>query len=145
MEQMTDETAATIGELLDSSMFENDMDAQPPDVSSFEVKLWRGLVMPLTPKKHSKGGIAIPEAAARAQQYLTACGRLLAVGPLWGKSPRFTMDGVTETPPKVGDWVLYGKYAGQDVVYKGVALKIFNDDQIMAVVKDPKDIGSYIA
>jgi co-chaperonin GroES (HSP10) len=145
MEPMTDETAATIGELLDSTMFENDMDVQPPDVSGFDLKLWRGLVMPLTPKKHSKGGIAIPEAASRAQQYLTACGRLLAVGALWGQSPRFTMNGVTQKAPEVGDWVVFGKYAGQDVVYKGVALKIFNDDMIIAVVKDPKDIGSYIA
>lgn len=143
--EMTDLQAETISELLDSTMFENDMSAAPPDVTGIDMKLWRGLVMPLSPKKHSKGGIAIPEAAARAQQYLTACGKVIAVGALWGRSPRFTMEGVSDAPAKVGDWVVFGKYAGQDIVYKGVALKIFNDDQIMAVVKDPKDIGSYIA
>ena len=51
--------------------------------------LWRVLICPVQPRKLSKGGIALPESAQDAETHLNYIGRVVAVGPLAGKSEKF--------------------------------------------------------
>ena len=41
---------------------------------------------------------------------------------------------------KEGDWVLITKYAGSRIRIDGGELRIINDDEILAVLDDPRDI-----
>jgi co-chaperonin GroES (HSP10) len=41
---------------------------------------------------------------------------------------------------KEGDWVLITKYAGSRIRIDGGELRIINDDEILAVIDDPRDI-----
>ena len=41
---------------------------------------------------------------------------------------------------KVDDWVIIAKYAGARIKIDGGELRIVNDDEIMAKVRDPRDI-----
>lgn len=119
----------------------------PDDVEAPEglpaMMLWRVMVMPVQPKKVSKGGILLPEQSRDAESHLQFVGKLVAMGPLAGTSGkfvrpglwnwlRFVLGGATEYGLKVGDWVIYGRYSGQRVEYKGTRLILMNDDEIIA-------------
>jgi co-chaperonin GroES (HSP10) len=41
---------------------------------------------------------------------------------------------------KEKDWVLITKYAGSRIRIEGGELRIVNDDEILAVIDDPRDI-----
>ena len=41
---------------------------------------------------------------------------------------------------KKGDWVVFAKYAGSRVKIEGGEIRILNDDEILAKLKDPKDV-----
>ncbi len=41
---------------------------------------------------------------------------------------------------KEGDWVIITRYAGSRVKIDGGELRIVNEDEILAVVDDPRDI-----
>lgn len=103
--------------------------------------LWRLLVMPVKPKERSKGGIVIPVQAQDAQQYLNYIGRIVAMGGCAYKSERFA--GETQFP-EVGDYVVYGRYAGQPMSYKGVKLLTINDDEVLGIVKNPDSLQVHI-
>lgn len=109
---------------------------------------WRVLVMPIRPKKVSSGGIIVPIAAQEAQQYLNYMGRVLALGDMAGKSEKLGArgDGVATAPgfPNVGQHVIYGRYAGQRVTYKGVKLLWINDDEILGTVSDPETLQIHL-
>jgi len=75
----------------------------------------------------SKGGILIPE---KAKEKPTK-GKILAVGP--GKT---TDDGKVITPTvKVGDQVLYSKYAGTEVKVDGEERIIIQESEILAIIE----------
>ena len=44
---------------------------------------------------------------------------------------------------KKGDWIIFGRYAGSRFGIEGGEVRILNDDEIIAVVKDPEDILQY--
>ena len=74
----------------------------------------------------TSGGIVIPD---NAQEKPTR-GEVLAVG-----SGRITQDGkVISMAVKVGDTVLFGKYAGTNVKIDGQELTILREEDIFAVV-----------
>ena len=41
------------------------------------------------------------------------------------------------------DWIIFGRYAGSRFGIEGGEVRILNDDEIIAVVKDPEDILQY--
>jgi len=41
---------------------------------------------------------------------------------------------------KKGDWVVFARYAGSRVKIDGGEIRILNDDEILAKLKDPKDV-----
>jgi len=87
----------------------------------------RVIVKRLDNERTTASGIVIPESAAEKPDQ----GEVLAVGP--GKQ---TEDGkVLKMDVKVGDKVLFGKYAGQTVKVDGEELLVLREEDIMAVVE----------
>jgi chaperonin GroES len=74
------------------------------------------------------GGIVIPDSASKEKPIR---GKVIAVGP--GK----TLDNgtVRAVDVKVGDEVLFGKYAGTEVKVDGAELVVMREDDVMAVVQ----------
>ena len=83
----------------------------------------RVVVKPYPAEERTKGGIIIPDTAKEKPQK----GEVVAVGP--GK------DGNLMTV-QAGDIVLYGKYAGQELSYKGEDYLIMREDDILVVLED---------
>jgi co-chaperonin GroES (HSP10) len=102
---------------------------------------WRMLVMPVRPKVRTKSGILIASSTQEAQEVLTYVGKVVGMGSKAGKDQR--LDGEPHAP-KVGDYVIFGRYAGQKITYKNVKLLLVNDDEILSVVTDPEDLRIHI-
>ncbi|GAB1396440.1 MAG TPA: co-chaperone GroES [Saprospiraceae bacterium] len=81
----------------------------------------RVVVRPAAAEEKTKGGIIIPDTAKEKPQR----GEVVAVGP--GK------DGNLMTV-QVGDIVLYGKYAGQELNFEGHEYLIMREDDILVIL-----------
>ncbi|MBK7638227.1 MAG: co-chaperone GroES [Saprospiraceae bacterium] len=81
----------------------------------------RVVVKPAPADEKTTGGIIIPDTAKEKPQR----GEVIAVGP--GK------DGNKMTVKK-GDTVLYGKYAGQEINFKGEDYLIMREDDILVII-----------
>lgn len=81
----------------------------------------RVVIKPSPAEEKTKGGIIIPDTAKEKPQQ----GEVIAVGP--GK------DGNLMTV-QVGDTVLYGKYAGQELQYEGENYLIMREDDILVIL-----------
>ncbi len=86
----------------------------------------RVLVKQVQAEEKTKGGIYIPDTAK--EKPLEA--EVVAVGP--GKKDGGT---VLAMEVKVGDKVLYGKYAGNEYKVDGEDLIILREDDIVAIIK----------
>lgn len=83
----------------------------------------RVVVKPAAAEEKTSGGIIIPDTAKEKPQR----GEVVAVGP--GKDGN--MMNVA-----IGDIVLYGKYAGQEISYQGVDYLIMREDDILVVLEN---------
>ena len=81
----------------------------------------RVIVMPAAAEEKSAGGIIIPDTAKEKPQR----GVVLAAGT--GKKDE-------PVTVKVGDNVLYGKYAGTDLKFDGKDYLIMREDDILAII-----------
>ena len=81
----------------------------------------RVVVKPAPAEEKTKGGIIIPDTAKEKPQR----GEVVAVGP--GK------DGNLMTV-QVGDTVLYGNYAGQELNFEGYDYLIMREDDILVIL-----------
>ena len=81
----------------------------------------RVVIKPAPAEEVTKGGIYIPDTAKEKPQR----GEVVAVGP--GK------DGNLMTVA-VGDIVLYGKYAGQEITIDGADYLIMREDDVLVIV-----------
>ena len=87
----------------------------------------RVIVKRLDNERTTASGIVIPDSAAEKPDQ----GEVVAVGP--GKR---TEDGkVLPMDVKVGDKVLFGKYAGQTVKVDGDEVLVIREDEILAVLQ----------
>ncbi|MCS7280309.1 MAG: co-chaperone GroES [Desulfobacterota bacterium] len=88
----------------------------------------RVLVIRIQEEEKTKGGIIIPDSAKEKPQE----GKVVAVGD--GKY----LDNGTKIPlsVKVGDRVLFGKYAGTEIKIEGEEHLILREDDILAIVED---------
>lgn len=98
---------------------------------------WRIVVMPFRPAAQTKGGLLLAKQAIEKQQIATVCGYVIEVGPLAYSD--------TEKFPggpwcKKGDWVVFARYAGARINLDDGEIRILNDDEILATIKDPEDI-----
>ncbi len=83
----------------------------------------RVVVQSLTEEETTKSGIILPETVDKEKK---AEGKILAIG-----------DGekITKLGLKVGDKVLFGKYAGEEVKLDDVEYKILSDEDVLAVIE----------
>jgi chaperonin GroES len=81
----------------------------------------RVVVKPAPAEEKTVGGIIIPDTAKEKPQK----GEIVAVGP--GK------DDIKMTV-KIGDTVLYGKYAGQEINHNGEDFLIMREDDILVIL-----------
>lgn len=121
-------------------MLVNDENVQIPDGIP-KPMLWRILVAPVRPRRESKGGIILANETVDAEEMLTFLGKVVACGPLVGKKPEWP-EGVFDIKP--GDWVVFGRHAGQMFEFKGVKLRLIDDDAIMAKADGPLGFRTYI-
>lgn len=108
---------------------------------------WRILVEPVEIKRTTEGGIALPEEAVRAQEYLRYYGRVIDVGPLCYRHEKFKPHPMADCDVscKVGDMIVFDKHAGQEVVQKigdgeYKRYRFINDDNVLGVVTDESSI-----
>ena len=87
----------------------------------------RVMVQPILEKEVQKGGIIIPDSAKEKPIE----GRIKAVG-----EGKLNENGSrTKLSVKVGDKVLFGKYAGQSVKVDGEELLVMKEEDIMGIVE----------
>ena len=86
----------------------------------------RVVIKPLEPETKSAGGIIIPDNAKEKPQR----GEVVAVGP--GKID--DKCNLVKLELKVGDKVLYGKYAGTEVNVDGKDLLILRESDVLAKI-----------
>lgn len=81
----------------------------------------RVLIQPNPAEEKTAGGLIIPDTAKEKP----LAGRVIAVGP--GTSE-------VKMEVKVGDQVLYGKYAGQEISVDGTDYLIMKQNDILAII-----------
>ena len=79
----------------------------------------------------------LTDKAIEEQQLTTNVGLILSMG-----SDAYADKNKFPNGPwcKKGDWVVFAKYAGSRVKIEGGEIRILNDDEILAKLKDPKDV-----
>ncbi len=87
----------------------------------------RVVIEPIEQDEVTSGGIVLPETAKEKPQK----GKILSVGPgdRDDAGKRIAMD------VKVGDTVLYAKYAGTEIKVEGKKLLILKESDVLAIVE----------
>lgn len=85
----------------------------------------RVVLKALEETEQTKGGIFIPDTAKEKPQH----GEVIAVGPGRYEDGKLIPMGV-----KVGDKVLYGKYAGTEITHEGESFLILRESDVLAIV-----------
>ena len=98
---------------------------------------WRMLVLPFRMKEKTDGGVILGTETIDRQQVASQCGNVLAMGPDCYNDPKRFSDGPW---CKVGDWVVFARYAGSRIEIEGGEVRLLNDDEVLATVQDPTDI-----
>ena len=101
---------------------------------------WRIFVLPYKGQGKTKGGIILSDQTMEERGFSTVTGYVLKVGPdAYRDKERFPNGPWC----KEKDWIIFGRYAGSRFGIEGGEVRILNDDEIIAVVKDPEDILQY--
>ena len=98
---------------------------------------YRITLFPLKLDSKTKSGIILTDDTVQESQLTTNICKVLKVGPdAYKDEEKFP------TGPwcKEDDWVLITRYAGSRIKIDGGELRIINDDEILAVIDDPRDI-----
>ena len=97
---------------------------------------YRLLVLPFTPKTKTKGGILFSQETLDKARIATTCGYVLKMGDLAYKDK----EKFGKPWCKVGDWVIFARYAGSRLPIEGGEVRILNDDEVLGTVKDPESL-----
>jgi len=98
---------------------------------------WRILILPYTLPESTKGGVILSDETRTREQLATNIGYVVSLGPdAYADKDKFP-DGAW---CKKGDWVMFGRYAGSRFKIDGAEPRLLNDDEILAVIDDPRDI-----
>ena len=101
---------------------------------------WSLLVLPFTPREKTKGGILIAQESLDKLRIATNCGYVLSMGPLaYQDKEKYP------TGPwcKVGEWVIFARYAVSRLPIEGGEVRILNDDEVLGTIKDPESVLSH--
>ncbi|HOL22247.1 MAG TPA: co-chaperone GroES [bacterium] len=88
----------------------------------------RIVIEPLEAEEKTKGGIILPDTAKEKPQE----GKVVAVG----KGKTDDSGKLIPMEVKVGDKILYGKYAGTEITIEGKEYIILREEDVLAVVED---------
>jgi len=98
---------------------------------------WRILVLPFKMKEKTEGGVLLGQDAVERQQVASQCGNVLAMGSeCYGDKKRYPSGPWC----KVGDWVVFARYAGSRIEIEGGEVRLLNEDEVLATIQDPKSI-----
>ena len=103
-----------------------------PDPTGFRIVLF-----PLLLKKKTKAGLHLTDETVEQSQITTNICKVLKVGPDAYKDKERFPNGAW---CKKNDWVLITRYAGARIRIDGGELRIINDDEVLAILDDPRDI-----
>ena len=115
---------------------------KPKQITTESTKLpqptgWRILVLPFKMGEKTKGGILMGQDTLEKQQVASQCGNVLAMGlDCYRDKSRYKQGSWC----KVGDWVMFARYAGSRIKIEGGEVRLLNDDEILATIKNPEDI-----
>ena len=98
---------------------------------------WRILILPFKMKEKTKGGVYMGQDTLERQQVASQCANVLAVGPHAYQDKKRFPDGPW---CKVGDWIMFARYAGSRIKIEGGEVRLLNDDEVLATIKNPEDI-----
>ena len=98
---------------------------------------WRMLVLPFKMNEKTKGGILLGGETIDRQQVASQYGSVLAMGDACYRDKERYPSGPW---CKVGDWVIFARYAGSRIEIEGGEVRLLNEDEILATVQDPTDI-----
>ena len=101
---------------------------------------YRILVLPFTPKNKTKGGILFSQETLDKARIATTCGYVLKMGDLAYKDK----NKFDKPWCKVGDWVMFARYAGARLPIEGGEVRILNDDEVLGTIGDPESVLHYI-
>ena len=90
----------------------------------------KATIEPVAAETKTASGIILTESLTRKEQAGTDEGIILALGDTFGK------DFGAEVLPKVGDKILFAKYAGKFIKDGDTDLVLLNDEDLLAIVKD---------
>jgi co-chaperonin GroES (HSP10) len=97
------------------------------------------LVRPVPIRRKSAGGIIVPDTFREDRAYLNTVGRVLVLGELAFGDRDIYKNGPWVKP---GDYVVYGKLAGQRLTWMGVQLLLIPARAIELVVEKPEYLDS---
>ena len=98
---------------------------------------WEDVSLPFKMKEKTKGGLYMAETALERQQVASQCGLVLRMGQIAGKDKERYPDGPW---CKEGEWVMFARYAGSRIKIEGGEIRLLNDDEVLATIKNPEDI-----
>ena len=139
------EVPKTKSALLDKYQKEESKRLDPESIQSVIDELptpsgYRLLVLPFTPKEKTKGGILFSQEQLDKARIATTCGYVLKMGDLAYKDK----DKFNAPWCKIGDWVMFARYAGARLPIEGGEVRILNDDEVLGTIKDPESVLHYI-
>ena len=101
---------------------------------------WRLVVLPFKMKEKTKGGILFSQEQLDKARIATTCGYVLKMGDLaYADKDKFNKPWC-----KVGDWVMFARYAGARLPIEGGEVRILNDDEVLGTIGDPESVLHYI-
>ena len=101
---------------------------------------YRILVLPFTPNEKTKGGILCSQEQLDKARDATACGYGVKMGDIaYADKDKFNKPWC-----KIGDWVMFARYAGGRLPVEGGEVRILNDDEVLGTIGDPESILHYI-
>ena len=77
------------------------------------------------------------ETTLERQQVASQTGLVLRMGPDCYKDKESYPDGPW---CKEGEWVMFARYAGSRIKIEGGEIRLLNDDEVLATIKNPEDI-----
>jgi len=91
---------------------------------------YRILIRPRGIIEKTKGGIILTDSSKDSQAYLNSVGQIIAMGEECYSDRK-------KPWCKVGDWVIFGRYAGARISVQKVKMLLLNDDEIIATLENP--------
>ena len=96
----------------------------------------RILVKTMDVAEKTNKGIYLPSKAIEDHRHVASVGKVIQMG-----DDAYKREDMTKPWAKVGDYVMFGKYAGHRFKYGDAELRIMNDDEILANVPDVESVS----